>query len=42
MEPVFAIDDIPSDTLKNLNISQIDLKDDLATDVIDLVKINKI
>ena len=41
MEPVFAIDDVPSDTLNSLNIGQIDLKDDhLATDVIDLVKIN--
>ena len=40
MEPVFAIDDVPSDTLNNLNIGQTDLKDDLATEVIDLVKIN--
>ena len=38
MEPVFAIDDVPSDALNNLNIGQIDLKD--ATEVIDLVKIN--
>ena len=41
MEPVFTIDDVPSDTLNNLNIGQTDLKDtDIATDVIDLVKIN--
>ena len=40
MEPVFAIDDVPSDTLNKLNIGQIDSKDDLATEVIDLVKIN--
>ena len=40
MEPVFTIDDVPSDTLNNLNIGQTDLKDDLATEVIDLVKIN--
>jgi len=40
MEAVFPIDDVPSDTLNNLNIGQIDLKDDHATDVIDLVKIN--
>ena len=40
MEAVFAIDDVPSETLNNLNIGQIDLKDDHATDVIDLVKIN--
>ena len=40
MEPVFTIDDVPSDTLNNLNIGQLDLKDDLASVVIDLVKIN--
>ena len=41
MEPVFAIDDVPSDTLNSLNIGQLDLKDDLASaEVIDLVKIN--
>ena len=40
MEAVFAIDDVPSDTLNNLNIGQVDLKDEIATDVIDLVKIN--
>jgi len=40
MEALFAIDDVPSDTLNNLNMGQIDLKDDIATEVIDLVKIN--
>ena len=40
MEPVFAIDDVPTEALNELNIGQVDLRNELSTEVIDLVKIN--
>jgi len=40
MEPVFPIDDIPSEAMNKMNIGQDDLRNDLSTEIIDLVKIN--
>jgi len=40
MEPVFAIDDVPTEALNELNIGQVDLRNELSTEVIGLVKIN--
>ena len=40
MEPVFPIDDLPSEDMNKMNLGQDDLRNDLTTEIIDLVKIN--